>query len=138
MLCSPSQFLLDKAGSPQLVSFDVNHKKDQVTHEGHMYRKNPEGKFKKYFHSLIGTELYIYKHKDDATHKQMNSLVGVFVADEKVEKLDAETQLHPFKVIYPGNKERIYYLEDKADKQIWMDKMKEAVGYCDILKFYKI
>ena len=137
-MVSPSQFLLDKAGSPQLVSFDINHNAEQVTCDGIMYRKNQDGKFKKYFHSLLGSELYVYKSKEDASHKQMNSLIGVFIKDEQVEKLDSKTQLHPFKLIYPGHKERIYYLETKEDKVRWMDKIKEAVGYCEIQKYYNI
>jgi serine/threonine protein kinase len=102
-----------------------------------MLRKNADGKFKKYYHTLLGSELYVYKSKEEATHKQMNSLAGVFIKDEPVEKLDSKAELYPFKLIYPGNKERIYYLQGEAEKVAWVEKIKEVIGYCDVQKYYK-
>jgi hypothetical protein len=50
-----------------------------------LYRKATEGKLKKYWYCLLGKELYCYKKKDDEKHKDMHSLVGVFVKSEKEE-----------------------------------------------------
>ena len=68
----------------------------------------------------------------------MNSLNGVFVSDEPIEKLDSKTELYPFKLVYPGNKERVYYLQGEQEKAAWVEKIKEVIGYCDVQKFYKI
>jgi hypothetical protein len=77
--------------------------------EGELYRKAPEGKLKMYWYCLLGRELYCYKKKDDEKHKDMHSLVGVFVKPEKEEQLDANNVIYPFKLIFPMNKNRVYY-----------------------------
>jgi hypothetical protein len=59
-------------------------------------RKAAEGKLKRYWYCLLGKELYCnysslpnliigYKKKEDERHKDMHSLVGVFVKSEKEE-----------------------------------------------------
>lgn len=53
--------------------------------EGELFRKATEGKLKKYWYCLLGKEFYCYKKKDDERHKDMHSLVGVFIKSEKEE-----------------------------------------------------
>jgi hypothetical protein len=78
--------------------------------EGEIIRKATETKLKKYWYTLLGKELYVYKNKSDDKHKGMHNLIGVFIKDEPEEKLDNQTFLYPFKLIFPPNKARIYYL----------------------------
>lgn len=58
--------------------------------------------------SLLGNELYIFRNKEDPSHQRMFNIVGVFVKDLPVEKMEYE-EFHPFKLIFPGNKSRIFY-----------------------------
>ena len=78
-----------------------------------MIRKATDTKFKKYWYCLLGKELYVYKNKKEEKHKSMHSLVGVFIKDESDEQLDSTTIMYPFKLIFPPNKARSYYLESK-------------------------
>ena len=68
----------------------------------------------------------------------MHSLIGVFLKDEAEEQLDSTTVLYPFKLIFPPNKARSYYLLNKADKDKWMDAIKNVIGYSNLFDFYEI
>jgi hypothetical protein len=103
-----------------------------------MIRKATETKLKKYWYCLLGKELYVYKTQNDEKHKGMHSLVGVFVEDMEEEHLDETTVLHPFKLIFPPDKDRVYYLLSKVDKEKWMNAIKNVVGYQNLNDFYNI
>ena len=103
-----------------------------------MIRKATETKLKRYWYCLLGKELYVYKNKKEDKHKSMHSLVGVFIKDEPEEQLDATTILYPFKLVFPPNKARAYYLLNKEDKDKWVDAIKKVVGYSNLFDFYEI
>jgi len=103
-----------------------------------MIRKATETKLKRYWYALLGKELYVYKGKKDEKHKSMHNLVGVFIKDEPEEQLDATTVLHPFKLIFPGNKSREYYLLTKEEKNKWIDAIKKVIGYSNLFDYYDI
>jgi hypothetical protein len=105
--------------------------------EGEMFRKAGKDKLKKYWFSLLGKELYCYKHKQDDKHKSMLTLVGIFIEKEKDEILDKKTTLFPLKVIFP-NKERIYYLLKNEDRERWIAAIKEVTGYANLFDFYEL
>lgn len=107
-------------------------------YEGEMLRKAPEGKFKRYWFCLLGQELYCYRKKDEEKHKGMHSLVGVYIKEEKDEQLDNGTLLYPFKLIFPPNQGRTYYLLSKDERDSWVKVIRTAIGYSNIEDFYEI
>lgn len=50
-----------------------------------MLRKADEKKIRRYWYTLLGKELYVYKSKNEDRHKSMHSLVGAFISDEPEE-----------------------------------------------------
>lgn len=104
--------------------------------EGEMFRKAPEGKLKRYWFCLLGKELYCYRKQDEDKHKGMHSLIGVYVLEEEEEKLENGVTLFPFKLIFPNNKARTYYLLNVQERNQWVKVIKEAIGYRDIEEFY--
>ena len=68
-----------------------------------MIRKTKDEKLKRYWYCLMGKELYSYKGDNRETHKQMHSLVGVFIKDEPDELFKDTTMLHSFKLIFQPN-----------------------------------
>lgn len=46
--------------------------------------------------------------------------------------------MYPFKLIFPGNKSRSYYLLTKEDKEKWMIAIKKVIGYSNLFDFYDI
>ena len=103
-----------------------------------MIRKATETRLKRYWYCLLGKELYVYKSKREEKHKSMHSLVGVFIKDEIEEQLDSTTVLYPFKLVFPGNKTRSYYLRNREDKEKWLDAIKKVIGYSSLFDFYEI
>ena len=103
-----------------------------------MFRKANETKLKRYWYCLLGKELYVYKSRTDEKHKMMNNLVGVFIKDEEDEVLGEDTTIYPFSLIFPGNKSRTFYLQNKKDKMKWMDVLKKVLGYSNIFDYYDI
>ena len=103
-----------------------------------MIRKANETKLKKYWYCLLGKELYVYKNKQDDKHKSMHSLTGIFLKDELEEYMDSKTMVHPFSLIFPGNKTRTFYLPTKDEKKKWMDVLKKVIGYSNLFDFYQI
>jgi hypothetical protein len=85
--------------------------------EGEIIRKATETKLKKYWYCLLGKELYVYRSKNEGKHKGMHNLIGVFIKDEPSEKIDGNTTLYPFKLIFPPNKSRTYYLKTLDEKE---------------------
>ena len=73
---------------------------------------------------MLGKELYCYKKKDEQKHKGMHNLVGVYIRDEKEEQLNSNTVLYPFKLIFPPNKGRTYYLVSKEERDNWVKVIK--------------
>jgi hypothetical protein len=138
MMMSPTSFLTNGHASPRLQTFNLNEDSNSVQMEGEMIRKATETKLKRYWYTLLGKELYVYKNKDEEKHKSMHSLVGVFIKDEAEEQLDSTTCLHPFKLIFPPNKVRAYYLLNKEDKIKWMTAIRKVIGYSNLFDFYEI
>ena len=64
----------------------------------------------------------------------MQSLAGVFIKSELEEMLDDSTILYPFMLIFP-NKRRIYYLETLAERDQWVEKIKQVIGYANLHDF---
>lgn len=52
--------------------------------------------------------------------------------------MDSKTVVHPFSLIFPGNKTRTFYLTKKEEKQKWMDALKKIIGYSNLLDFYTV
>jgi hypothetical protein len=92
-------------------------------------RKVVDGKFKRYWFCLLGKELYCYKKENDIKHKGMHSLVGVYYKEEKPEELQGGVFLYPFKLIFPPNTSRTYYLLNKQERDNWVQAIKSAIGY---------
>lgn len=103
-----------------------------------MYRKNTDGKLKKYWYALFGTELYAYKSRDDQKHKLMHCLTGVFIEECPKESLDEQTNLWPIKLIYPGNQTRFYYLQDEKTMNEWLSAFKKVLGFTNLYEFYTL
>ncbi len=91
---SPTNILSSNATVYENLKLSNND--DQfIQFEGELFRKAAEGKLKRYWYCLLGKEFYCnlshliknvgYKKKDDERHKDMHSLVGVFIKSDKEE-----------------------------------------------------
>lgn len=58
----------------------------------------------------------------------MNNLIGTFIKDE-VEEMHDGNVLFPFKLVFPPNKVRLYYLPSVEERKKWTDALKNVIGY---------
>ncbi|CDW90010.1 myosin light chain kinase [Stylonychia lemnae] len=144
---SPTNFLSkqNQGSSPQSnqIVFDnfmsSTKLEEYDQYEGEILRKAPGGKYKRYWFCLLGKELYCYKKKNEEKHKGMHSLVGAFIKEDEPELLpDGQNYIYPFRIIFPPNKSRTYYLLVKSERDSWLKVIKAAIGYAVIEDFYEI
>ena len=107
--------------------------------QGEIFQKVPDGsKLKACTYNLIGKELYVYRKKNLDEHKKMHSLARVFFKDVDDEKLDNETTIYSFKLIFPPHKARSYYFTSKSEKEKWVTAIKKVIGHSNVLDYYDI
>jgi len=124
--------------APGQETCDQCEGKNSIHIEGKIIKKQKKGgSLRKYWYVLLGKELYSYKNQGDQRHKDMQSLAGVFIKSEMEETFDDGTVFYPFMLIFP-NKRRIYYLETREERDQWVCKIKEAIGFADLHDFYDI
>lgn len=137
-MASPTSILRGNTTSVALDNLRSKKSDEFKQIEGEMFRKAPEGKLKRYWFCLLGKELYCYRKQQEEKHKGMHSLVGVYVLEEEQEKLENGVALFPFKLIFPNNKARTYYLLNEAERNEWIKVIKQAIGYTEVSDFYDI
>ena len=108
---------------------------DILKYEGYLY-KLVDGKMRDLYFKLIHKDLYFYKNKGDTEHKGMHNLNGLFLQKEKSVEYEGTTY-YSFKVIYPS-KTRVYYCKDEKEYNEWIEKLKIATGYTDLLEIYDV
>lgn len=135
IFASPTSFL---GGSGAVREDEKVEEDDVVEFEGEMMRKAKEDKLKKYWYKLKGTELRAFKHKDETDHKTLVTLINVFLKIDPEEPLDKKNVLYPFTLTFPPNKDRQFFLLSKDDRDNWVAKIKEAIGYANLTDFYDV
>lgn len=66
----------------------------------------------------------------------MHNLSGVFIEEGERTNLEG-MDLYCFNVIYP-KKSRLYYVEDKKEFEIWVEKIKRAIGFSSLTDKYEV
>ena len=108
---------------------------DILKYEGTLY-KLVDGKMRDLYFKLIHKDLYFYKNKGDAEHKGMHNLNGLFLQKEQSVEYEGATY-YSFSVVYPS-KTRVYYCKDKKEYDGWIEKLKIATGYTNLLEIYDV
>lgn len=99
--------------------------------------KTKTDRYKEHWASLIGNELFCYRHKGDIDHRVMHSLVGTFIKELPPEYSNSEQcDLYPVKIMLPPNKSRLMYFKDQQIQNEWITHLKNAVGYSNLFDFY--
>ena len=91
---------------------------------------------KELYFKLVHRDLYYYKNKEDAKHKGMHNLSGLFLKKESNMTIDG-VNYYCFSVVYP-TKTRMYYCKDEKEYNEWVDKLKIATGYTNLLDIYEV
>ena len=132
----------ERFSSPsRILSGDQDDEKendeDAIVHCGMMHRESGERKLKGYYYKLRNKDLYYYKKESDAKYKGMYSLTNVFLREEDPEPSDDVNYVYPFTLIFVS-KERKFYCLKEEDYKVWVEKIKQAIGYYSISTYYDI
>lgn len=116
---------------------DKDDDEDAIIHAGIMHRESGERKLKGYFYRLRNRDLYYYKKETDEKYKGMYTLTNVFLREEDPEPYDDENFVYSFTLIFNA-KERKFYCLKKDEYDVWVSKLKQAIGYYNISTYYDI
>ena len=116
---------------------DKEGDEDAIIHSGIMHRESGERKLKGYFYRLRNRDLYYYKKESDEKYKGMYALTNVFLREEEPEPYDDVNYVYSFTLIFVS-KERKFYCLKKEDYKVWIEKLKQAIGYYSISTYYDI
>ena len=121
-------------GSDEENSDEEDHE-NVVTNEGYLV-KIVDNKMKKIFFKLVGRDLFYFKSDKDELHKGMHNLSGVFINEENPKVVNGK-KFFCFSVTYP-KKTRYYYIEKEDEYKTWVEKLKLATGYTNLLDLYEV
>ena len=120
---------------------DNKIKESIIFHEGLIFKfsnneKNKINKINKLYYRLIGKDLYYYKKSDLKNHKGINNLSCAFVKEGESIVLN---KIKYFSIIINYYKtEKIYYFDTIENRNIWLEKLRNAIGQKDIENKYEI
>ena len=119
-------------------SGEINEDDDEeevLKYEGYLY-KLVENKMKRLWFKLVHKDLYFYKDKNDQSHRGMHNLSGLFIKIEESKIYEGKTY-YSFSVVYPS-KTRIYFCDDENKYKNWIENIKKATGYTNLLDIYEV
>ena len=116
-------------------NFELDDEEEVIKYEGFLY-KLIDKKMRKLFFKLVHKDLFFYKDKNDLSHRGMHNLSGLFIKVEEAKMFDNK-KYFCFSVVYPA-KTRMYYCDDEKQYKEWIDNLKKATGYTNLLDIYDV
>jgi len=111
-------------------------KKKEIIFEDTVFKFTEKQKMKPYWLALMGKEIYYYKNNQKDTFEGMHNLSGTFI-QENGHKVLNYVKYYSFSIIFQ-NKARNYYCSNKNTAKLWVQKLKEAIGYQNFFDYYEI
>ena len=116
-------------------NYEFEDDEEIIKYEGYLY-KLIDKKMRKLYFKLVHKDLFFYKDKNDVSHRGMHNLSGLFVKVEEAKNFDGK-KFYCFSVVYPA-KTRMYYCDDEKQFKDWIDNLKKATGYTNLLDIYEV
>ena len=116
-------------------NYEFEDDEEIIKYEGYLY-KLIDKKMRKLYFKLLHKDLFFYKDKNDVSHRGMHNLSGLFVKVEESKTFDGK-KYFCFSVVYPA-KTRMYYCDDEKQFKDWIDNLKKATGYTNLLDIYEV
>ena len=116
-------------------NYELEDDEEIIKYEGYLY-KLIDKKMRKLYFKLVHKDLFFYKDKNDVSHRGMHNLSGLFVKVEEAKTFDNKTYFS-FSVVYPA-KTRIYFCDDEKQYKEWVENLKKATGYTNLLDIYEV
>ena len=116
-------------------NYEIDDDEEVLKYEGYLY-KLIENKMRRLWFKLVHRDLYFYKDQKDHSHRGMHNLSGLFVQVEQAKIFEGKTYF-AFSVLYPA-KTRIYYCDNEKQYKEWIENLKKATGYTNLLDIYEV
>ena len=116
-------------------NYEFEDDEEIIKYEGYLY-KLIDKKMRKLYFKLLHKDLFFYKDKNDVSHRGMHNLSGLFVKVEEAKTFEGK-KYFCFSVVYPA-KTRMYYCDDEKQFKDWIDNLKKATGYTNLLDIYEV
>ena len=116
-------------------NYEIDDDEEVLKYEGYLY-KLVENKMRKLWFKLVHKDLYFYRDHKETSHRGMHNLSGLFIQVEKEMNFEGKIY-YSFSVVYP-TKTRIYYCDDETQYKLWIENLKKATGYTNLLDLYEV
>ena len=116
-------------------NYEFEDDEEIIKYEGYLY-KLIDKRMRKLYFKLLYKDLFFYKDKNDVSHRGMHNLSGLFVKVEEAKTFEGK-KYFCFSVVYPA-KTRMYYCDDEKQFKDWIDNLKKATGYTNLLDIYEV
>ena len=116
-------------------NYEIDDDEEVLKYEGYLF-KLVENKMRRLWFKLVHKDLYFYKDQKDVSHRGMHNLSGLFVQIEP-NKTFENKNYYSFSVVYPA-KTRVYYCDDENQYKNWIEKLRKATGYTNLLELYEV
>ena len=116
-------------------NYEFEDDEEIIKYEGYLY-KLIDKKMRKLYFKLVHKDLFFYKDKNDISHRGMHNLSGLFVKVEEAKTFEGK-KYYCFSVVYPA-KTRMYYCDDEKQFKDWIDNLKKATGFTNLLDIYEV
>jgi hypothetical protein len=81
--------------------------------------------------------LYIFEEKGELDPLQMWTLKGTYVKSERKEIFKTK-EIYPFSIYFSKDAFLTFTAITRADKDLWVQKIKEVIGYASLTDYYEI
>ena len=126
----------DSSSDSSFEDVDDNEKEDEgLNFQGKLFKYVNE-KFKELWFKLVYKDLYYYKNKNEKVHRGMHNLSGLFLKTEGLKEIK-DRKMWCFSIAFPS-KNRVYYCDNETDYNNWVNVLKKATGYTNLLDIYDI
>ena len=116
-------------------NYEYEDDEEVIKYEGYLY-KLIDNKMRKLWFKLVHRDLYFFKDKKEDSHRGMHNLSGLFIQVEEAKVFEGK-KYYCFSVVYPA-KTRIYYCTDENEYKGWIENLKKATGFTNLLDIYDV
>ena len=116
-------------------NYEYEDDEEVIKYEGYLY-KLIDNKMRKLWFKLVHRDLYFFKDKKEDSHRGMHNLSGLFIQVEEAKVFEGK-KYYCFGVVYPA-KTRIYYCIDENEYKGWIENLKKATGFTNLLDIYDV
>ena len=125
----------DSSNDSSFEALEDSNESKGINYQGKLY-KFANDKFKELWFKLVYKDLFYYRNKTEKIHRGMHNLSGLFLQAQGLKEIKGR-KMFCFSISFPS-KNRLYYCDNEQEYKNWIDALKKATGYTNLLDLYNI